>query len=496
MANRVIKIKEEDVVRDQASILMPGLNRPSSLAFVPGKEIDIEFDDEDPISLREVVSFQDSVSRFLSGSKVGSMLTKRNWMGMQDKSQTFGDLTKKEATALINNIGVGAFKVTRFSPGLLGTIDQAIKDGKQIVSSGGSCEVTSADNHDWRKRNLSQEDFRERMKLLPSLMQIYDASLPIKSAQTYINIIEDSLFAEFGAEFSAPSLSKEKLLELFYREGEIHSQKFQKLINEFSHQTKVESAFFSRLPIREYNERFWQMTKANLFAKQAGIRSPHAISRSQVMYSFSGHWVEMLQDCGLIEKECCYLVVEPFHHFTETHNKSQFGTPGTPVYRLNSATSDFYQCNPYGVPGSENESVAGAIGFLPVLAVDGQLGHSTITLDKSIHEKNYDVELEKRRQIMESERVVNMWDDLILADGINHLFFKRKARKAVIKLIDLSWHILEESKKQEKKKGKKNEQKLLRKAMRKDKEFLRISQEAHEVLYDEMETLVLEMVCE
>jgi len=443
-----------------------------------------------PISLAEVLGFQAKViDPLLANSKIASLLKQDQWMGCNGSGDNWTSLPKAEAETLVQLLGVGAFKIVRFTPQLLAVLQKALADGRPIVSAGGSCLVTAADNSQWRKAKVPFTNLTTNIETLPNLMQVTDASIPITVANQYLNIIEDSLFAQFGSVYADVNGQENILLAAFQAEGLRHSKYFDKWQKMLGSLTIFTPTNFSSLPIKEHSDNFWMQQAAWQALRQTGLRAQEAkeMTRAQVMFSFTGLWAQMLRETGLIPTDSCYLTVEPFHHFTETHNVSSMGAIDTLLFKLNRAFDLLMRANPYG--HGINSGIQGGIAFLPTLSADGCLGHCTLTTEQLPTRFNYQSEIARRKQLLEIDKVPCLTDNELFFDGLNYLYHIPECRQALIILSELWYSILEDGKKIKDKDEAKNKRKLLRG----DAKNVQTVKEQHSIILDHFKQLLINL---
>lgn len=442
-----------------------------------------------PISLAEVIEFQAKViDPFLAGSKTALMLEQDQWMGYNGAGENWASLPVEEAEQLIQLLGVGAFKIVRFTPGLLSVIKKALSKYKPIVTAGGSCLITAADNSLWRQQKVDYPTLANRISELPNLMQIFDASIPIAIADRYIDIIEDTLFAQFGSVYTDVSGNEVDLLNAFVSEGGRHTWFFENLCNEFGYDFNVKGAHFSTLNVKQCSDKFWTHPDVVKTLHDMGLNPNEAkeMARTQVMFSFTGMWAEMLRAKGLIPNNACYLVVEPFHHFTETHNVSMMGAADTPLYRLNKAFDLLMRANPYG--SGVNSGIQGGIAFLPTITRNGCLGHNNLTNSTVIaNYGNYkQVEYYLSEILNAMDKVPCITEDRLFIDGLNYLYHIPECRRALIILSEMWYSILEKSRAS----GNKHVTKQLQKDARKKHDNVEVAKEQYIILATHLQQII------
>ena len=424
----------------------------------------------------------------LSQSKLPSKLESKRWMGLENGGITFADLPPDEAEELIQLIGPGAFKVVRFSSDLLQRLRDAKGKGQPIITSGGSCLLTAADKNQWKNQPLDPDDLRLSISALPNLMQIFDASLPVLCADEYVNIIEDSLFVELAQECSNPKLTSDELAQLLRNEGTRHSAHFARLNQLFKAKGRVTATHFADLPVKEHSDRFWQMTEVFSFLRRHDIR-PHGgnlNAQFQVLFSFTGYWAKMLRELGRIPQDSCYLIVEPFHHFTEAGEKDERCVKYSERWHTYSAFDEIMTSHCYGQVGL-NQDVQGAIAFLPVLAPKGQLGHNNLQLKDCCSALNLDEFLRQRAEVLTATKVPSPPDCLLFVDGLNYLTHKENSREALRFLTQQTVTMRAEAHTAS---DKERKEKL--KAARTDKVNLFAAHDCYQLLYKELEDLCYE----
>lgn len=514
---KVLVLSEKKINQTQTPILIPGVNRLTPPIIIPGGKMYTPLPRENlsgKITAQEVRDFQSQViNNFLTAdpnnTKITKLLDQTAWMGMNDQGKTVADLNDQELEKLIKLVGPGIFKIMRISPDLIFVLEQAQQAQLPIISSGGSCLFTSADTNVWRTPidqvmkiclpgekpelptrqitgALTAKELIKKIQQLPTLMQIFDASLPLAAADEYVNIIEDSLFALTAPKCTAPAGREKDFQRPFLKEGQRHSRQFTKLLKIFDSPSRVLSTFFSKLPIAEFNRKFWHSDQMLGHLRSNGLWPEKALEldRSQVMFSFTGFWADMLRQIGHIPTEAVYLVVEPFHHFTETHNGNGNGAYKSPVYRLNESFDSFCRDNPYGVTDSANSGAQGAIAFLPAVAPNAALGFSNITMTESATAASWQDYLTDRQKLLDKPLVPGLLTDKLLLDGLNFLYYDYDCRQALHNLTELGLKLLNEARQS----GKKSKKVL--KAARRDPANVKLAHENHEILFNELEWLL------
>ena len=439
------------------------------------------------VTVQEVLDFQNTVILpLLAESKVKNFLEQELLMGCAGPGLSFKDLPEEEAQELINMLCVGSFKILRFTPTLLAELKKTKQQKQPMVISGGSCLISSADNSAWRKNLISLEELRHRLEKLPTMMQITDASLPLIGADIFINIVEDSLFAEYGGVYCGLNDETKILIPDFKSEGQRHSHLFKSWQKTFGSEAVIKEALFSNLPITESSSSFWENLEKEGILACTGMTAKkiNTLSRSLVMFSYTGAWVLMLKKVGLIPTESVYFVVEPIHHFAETHSQDT-GAIGSELAVLNQTFDLFFRNNPYGQNGSHNSQVAGGIAFLPTITGEGRIAHGDWTLDNLPHAKNWQEEIKKYEAELQADKIPSLADDQIFVAGLNWLYQYPECRKALKNLSELWYGILAESHQCPDKKEAKNRRKLLCQ----DPELLKQNRAARKVLLDHLNLL-------
>jgi|GEM_PF-1826354 len=437
-------------------------------------------------TLAEIEQFQrDVVIPFLGQSKLPSKMQSERWMGLRRGGLTFADLSNEDAAELIQLVGPSAFKVVRFSHDLLARLRDAQAKGLPIISSGGSCLLTAADKNHWKNSPLTNEELRRSIGALPNLMQIFDASLPLTCANQYVNIIEDSLFVELAQECSTPRLSESELAELLRHEGQQHSAQFAKLNGLFNCTAEVRSAHFADLPVKQHSDLFWQRPEVFAFLRHHRIMpfAGNLNAQFQVLFSFTGVWAEMLRTLGFIAQDSCYLVVEPFHHFTEAAEKDERCEKFSDRWHTYAAFDELMTAHVYGQPGV-NLGVQGAIAFLPILAPKGQLGHTNLQLHECCSALNLNAYLSSRAEVLQATKIPSPDECLLFVDGLNYLYHQENCRAALTTLMQQTLQMREEAGKASHK-----ERKEKLKALRSDPQNLALARAAYETLLAELTKL-------
>ena len=235
---------------------------------------------------------------------------------------------------------------------------------------------------------------------LPSLPQILDPTLPILGANLHLDILEDSLFAH----------GREYLLPAFQRQGARHHHQFKRFAAIHGAYAPVEPCLFSSMPFGQRTTAFFE--KPELL--QLGPSKLGALSRSQVMWSFTGDFPDLLRERKVIPYDARYLVVEPFHHFTEI-GQPNVEKPGSPAGRMMQMTRVFFRNHPYG--SGPNAGVQGGIAFVPSMNPAGLLCFENTSKDHTCHQGNVESFLASRRSLVAQNRVPALSADWLFADG-------------------------------------------------------------------------------
>jgi hypothetical protein len=440
------------------------------------------------VTLEEVLSFQrEVINPYLEVSRLPIKLAISNWMGLENGGLTLADMPADQAQNLIDLIGPSAFKVVRFSRNLLATLQAAKEAGRPIITSGGSCLLTSADKGNWKANPLADNELQAQIKNLPNLMQIFDASLPIHCADDYVNIIEDSLFVELGHECSTPALGLDELKELFKNEGQRHSEYFQELLWLFGTETNVLPTFFGKLPIAKASQSFWESDEVFNKMRNASLPlfDPAFAGQLQVMFSFTGGWADMLREVGHIPEDSCYLIVEPFHHFTEAADRDQHTKLRSKRWKLYEGFDNLMTRHPYGKDGP-NSGVQGAVAFLPALAIKGMLGHTNLQLADCCSKEQAQLYLEQRQAELSFSRIPSPHDNVLFTESLNFLFHVPSCRASLRLLMNQTLGFRKEAEHLKNKK----ERKAFIKEKKIDRANLRTATEHYTLLYDELSKLV------
>ncbi|MBI4437770.1 hypothetical protein HY631_02360 [Candidatus Uhrbacteria bacterium] len=409
---------------------------------------------------RDIIRFQEELLIPTLGETPRLLLFQPSWMGFKGPGASWADLSDEDADALAAWMGPSAYKAVRFSPDIVSTI----RRGRPTVVAGGSCLITSADN-----RRLKGDGAIEALiPRLPSLPQVVDPLMPILGASLHLNLLEDTLFAE----------NREHLMGALQAEGCRHTTAFSTFARLHGAHAPVEPCFFSRLPVTHATREFYERP---FFRNQ--VRPD--LSRAQVAFSFTGPWADMLRQTRAIPEACDYLVVEPFHHFIETM-RVQTGLPGSPVHRMLTWTQRFFEAYAYGE--GENAGVAGGIAFLPYVEPDGRLGWDSTASEGTCHQGNALDFLAARRARLEVERIPALSSDALFADGLNCLYHVPACREALY-AIRAVWN--EIARACEPVQADKDVFVERRNALRLSHEIRRAWLPPHEVLYEQLERVVM-----
>lgn len=363
-----------------------------------------------------ILRFQQNLLLPALGETPTKILQQDQWMGFGGAGLGWGDLNEKDANELAQWLGPSAFKVIRISPDLLDVIR---RPGPKVVA-GGSCLVTTADNSLLNKGQLAIEDLPAR---LPNFAQLLDPLLPIRGATLHLNILEDTLFAQ----------RREHLLGAFQAQGCRHTTMLARWVALHEASAPVHPCWFSGLPVQEATNAFYS---GAFFRGQI----PRGISRAQVEFSFTGAWADLLRTQKAIPQDADYLVVEPYHHFTETMCPAT-GLPGSSVHRMLAGNKRFFESFPYGQ--GLNQGIAGGIAFVPYLEPNGELGFKHTSSDMTCHQQNVEAFLLSREQILATMRVPPLASDRLFTDGLNALYVFPECLEALYGIRAL-WDTIEQ----------------------------------------------------
>lgn len=409
----------------------------------------------------EIIRFQQELLLPTLGPGTHKLLGQKSWMGFKGAGISWEDLCAEDAKEFAQWLGPSAFKVVRFSPDIM----EIIRRDRPKVVSGGSCMVTTADNKQLRARKMRIEDLIPR---LPNLPQLVDPMLPIRGADLHLDILEDTLFAQGRVHLMGP----------LQAEGCRHTTMFSTWARLHGAAAPVEPCFFSRLPMERATTDFFNGT---FFRGQV----PEGISRAQVAFSLTGSWADMLRQQRAIPEDSDYLVVEPFHHFTETM-KVTTGMPGSPVHEMLRWTQRYFEAYAYGE--GLNSGAAGGIAFMPYVQADGRLGWETTATNQTCHQNNTADFLASRRRILEAARIPALSSDELFADGLNCLYLFEDCREALFQIREL-WDGVERE--CEHLRGDKRALKKRKSEIRQSDEIKRAWLAPHGVLYTRLEQLIL-----
>ncbi len=409
----------------------------------------------------EILRFQEKLLLPPLQKTPRELLNAPEWMGFGGSGIGWSDLNEQDADTLARWLGPSAFKAIRFSPNIL----KLICNGRRKVIAGGSCLITSADN-----KRLVKDEMRiaDLIPDLPNLPQLVDPLLPIQGADLHLNILEDTLFAQ----------GRPEIMGALQAQGCRHTTMLESWIRLHGAHGCVEPCFFSRFPsiAKEadafFSRRFFQGHVAT------------GLSRAQVAFSFTGPWADMLRREHAIPEDADYLVVEPYHHFTETMNV-QMGAPDSPVHRMLVETKRFFQQFPYGE--GDNAGIAGGIAFVPYLEPDGRLGFASTSTSNTCHQRNVDDFLRRRADMLSCDRIPALSSDFLYADGLNSLYLFPSCRAALFQIRALWKHIDQECEQIHSN----GERKNVRDTMRTSTEIKHAWLTPHEVLYSQLERLLI-----
>ncbi len=441
------------------------------------------------INPTEIEVFQNSLVSLLGESKEGKQLHDQDlsWGGFENNGIRFQDLQPGEQRAMIQLVGPGIVKMVRFTPTMPLLLQKAHEGKLDVITVGGSCLVSAADSHTHRGENKITQDFLDG---LPSLMQIVDSIIPIRSAHAIGNIVEDVLFYERFMEWTGQNFLAE-LGDIGHR-VEVGISLLSKLHGAQKH---VFALNFSEMDVAAHTHKFlespaftscvgsilMQGAYDNVSVKEA-IEAFKTMGRSVFLFSYTGDWADLIRhkaiESGAVtgQKPVAVVSVEPYHHFLEIAANTIAVPEGNLSHLLNEAFGLFYRTHPFGTSGSANEAMSGAMGFIPWIVSNG-LGHDHLTaqeLPTYGNEGKVALQLIQDTLMLDADPdkpCVTPHNDPILFAGINWLYHNGQSRKAVQELVLVDAEIKAAT-----------SDKHARKELRKDPQFkLRVAL-AHEVL--------------
>ncbi|MBU4453073.1 hypothetical protein KKH24_02345 [Patescibacteria group bacterium] len=366
---------------------------------------------------QSVIRFQDELLIPTLIPRYAELLDLEQWMGFMGHGISWKDLTEQEADELYQWMGPSAFKAIRFSADII----SIIRSSKPIVVAGGSCLITTADG---KYTGQKEDEISKLIKSLPNLTQITDPMLPIAGADMHLDILEDSLFADH----------REHLLSAFQEQGQRHLHMFSRFADQHGVHGEIKPCYFSALPMQKKADEFFNGLKSFR-------RAPLGFTRSQVIWSFTGSWADTLREHGIIPRESEYLVVEPYHHFTEA--MYPLNDSGSNISILLMMFKEYLLKNGYGK--NDNSGVAGGIAFFPYVQADGRLGFANTTSSQTCCTGKREEFLASRLKTMDITRVPALVSDDLYADGLNCLYMFPECREALYAIHALWQHIENES---------------------------------------------------
>ena len=371
-------------------------------------------------------------------------------MGHNGPGLSINELSEDDFLTLVEFCGPMIFKVLRISPGTVEAIREAKTSGRPTVASGGSCLITSANTRKWQNNgHLDITWLTNLINTLPTHDQIVDAVLNC-NADITLDILESNLFAarvfglatglkeetgaslldiiaKMGAQQARGMQTQynvwERALGLVTAEGERHVKKLAAWNQFLGVSSDIRPAWFHELPVRKW---------ARDFCSSNIRRNFEFLDRLVVLWSFTGHWVQMLKEHGVIPADSVYFACEPFHHMTEM--TSQWEGNKSTIGRSFNQFGQIFDQYPYGMPGL-NEQIAGAISFLPALNTDGRMCWATADYTTAISSRTiqdrlaiYDAETKKPAPLRQSQ----LW-----ADSVNFLVWDQASRERIIQLVEI-----------------------------------------------------------
>lgn len=453
------------------------------------KEYDYQPKQEAPITGADVVGFQGHAIGLFGGSKEAKELvdTSLVWGGFGGNGSRFDEFSELEQKKIIDAMGPSVLKAMRFTSNMPDLFDQARAGEIDLITLGGSCLVTSADNKARKKGKININP--GYLDQLPNLMQAIDSTLPIKAATATGNIVEDTIFHTrlegWSGDIILPQVQAvgQRATNALMLYGRLHgapSQVFSIPFSEVLADTRgselVDSSEFQSSlsqALEEYPYGLSQEEATDAFK---------TMGKTVFLSSYSGLWAEDVRTLAIKKaivtgnKPIAVVSVEPYQHFLEIAGYDIPSQVGSIPYLLETAFGLYYRDYPFGQHGS-NEPMDGAIGFLPWLTYGG-IGHGSEETAVLPSLGNQGVPwIERARSILTkdndpSEPFASLDQDVLLHAGVNWLYYDPQVRAATQEIFDVHSFVLGASKAE-------------RKAIRKEKDLKARISESHESLYQQ-----------
>lgn len=444
---------------------------------------------EASITGEDVVAFQEHAIGLFGGSKEAKELesSSLDWGGFGGNGTRFSEILPVEQDTIMEAMGPSVLKAMRFTSNIPDLFDQARAGEIDLITLGGSCLVTSADNKARKKGKIDiNAGFLDD---LPSLMQAIDSTLPIRAATATGNIVEDTIFHTrlegWSGDITLPHVQAvgQRATDVLGLFGRLHGASSQ-----------VFSVPFSEVSADRRANELVDSPEFQACLAQALTQYPHGLSQEPVsdafkamgktvfLSSYSGPWAEDVRTLamkrGIVtgNKPIAVVSVEPYQHYLEIAGYDIPSQVGSIPHLLETAFGFYYRDYPFGQHGP-NEPMDGAIGFLPWLTYGG-IGHGSeeTTVLPSLGNQGVPW-IERARSVLTkdndpNEPFASLDQDVLLHAGVNWLYYDPQARAATQEIFDVHSSVLGASKAE-------------RKAIRKEKDLKARIAESHEGLYQQ-----------
>lgn len=443
------------------------------------------------ITGEDVVAFQKQALGLFGGSKEAKELADASlvWGGFGGNGSRFSEFSPAEQDTIIEAMGPSVLKAMRFTSIIPDLLDQARTGEIDLITIGGSCLVTSADN---KARKKGKIDINAGFLTdLPNLMQVIDSTLPIRAATATGNIVEDTIFHT-----RLEGWSGDITLSLVQAVGQRATNALMLYGRLHGAYPLVFSVPFSEVSADGRANELVDSPEFQSCLAQALTQYPYGVSQESApdafktmgktvfLSSYSGPWAEdvraLAMKKGIVtgNKPIAVVSVEPYQHYLEIAGYDIPSQVGSIPHLLETAFGLYYRDYPFGQHGP-NEPMDGAIGFLPWLTY-GNIGHGSEETAVLPSLGNQGVPwIERARSVLTKDNdpnqpFVSLDQDVLLHAAVNWLYYDPEACRATKEIFAVHSDIVSLAK-----------DKGERKAMRKDPTMKASIKEAHGVLYDQ-----------
>lgn len=453
-------------------------------AIVPESEASITGED--------VVVFQKQAIGLFGGSKEAKQLGDASlaWGGFGGNGSRFSEFSPAAQGTIIEAMGPSVLKAMRFTSNIPDLLDKARSREIDLITLGGSCLVTSADNKARKKGKIDMH--AGFLDDLPNLMQAIDSTLPIRAATATGNIVEDTIFHTrlegWSGDITLPQVQAvgQRATDVLSLYGHLHGAPSQFFSVPFS-ETSAERRAHELVDSLEFQSCIIQALTQYPYglSQESATKAFKTMGKTVFLFSYSGPWAQDVRTLamkkGIVtgDKPIAVVSVEPYQHYLEIAGYDIPSQVGSIPHLLETTFGLYYRDYPFGKDGSKNGTLDGAIGFIPWLTYGG-IGHRSEETAVLPSLGNQGVPwVERARSVLTKdddphEPFASLDQDVLLHAGVNWLYYDLEARRATNEIFAVHGDLAFFAK-----------DKAQRKAMRKDPAMKAPIIEAHGVLYDQ-----------